>query len=195
MMLVFARSAALWRVSIIGYCLVAGLHAAASQQKARNEAPKAPLRPSAKLLEQWNEIGRKLIAIAEDLPQDQYEYKPNAASRSFIEQLLHAAGSMYSFTDVAQGKQARYPNDPGRGELKTKAQIAAFVRQAVRDGADFITAKGDEGLNDGVNDGSSQLIRLEDLAYGLIEHSGEHYGQLVVYYRINGMTPPESRPK
>jgi hypothetical protein len=28
----------------------------------------------------------------------------------------------------------------------------------------------------------------------LIEHSGEHYGQLVVYYRVAGMVPPESRP-
>ena len=36
---------------------------------------------------------------------------------------------------------------------------------------------------------------LYDLAYGLIEHSGEHYGALVVYYRNNGMVPPESRPK
>jgi len=26
-----------------------------------------------------------------------------------------------------------------------------------------------------------------------IEHSGEHYGQLVVYYRANNMVPPESR--
>jgi len=33
------------------------------------------------------------------------------------------------------------------------------------------------------------------LAYGLIEHSGEHYGQLVVYYRANGLVPPESRKK
>ena len=38
-------------------------------------------------------------------------------------------------------------------------------------------------------------LRLSDLANGLIEHSGEHYGQLVVYYRINGLVPPESRPK
>jgi hypothetical protein len=42
---------------------------------------------------------------------------------------------------------------------------------------------------------SKEPLRLSDLAYGVIEHSGEHYGQLVVYYRINGMVPPESRPK
>ena len=61
--------------------------------------------------------------------------------------------------------------------------------------ADLLAAKGDAGLNEGVNDGSSQLVRLVDFAYRVIEHSGEHYGQLVAYYRINGMVPPESREK
>ena len=37
--------------------------------------------------------------------------------------------------------------------------------------------------------------RVSEIAYDTIEHSGEHYGQLVVYYRINGLVPPESRPK
>jgi hypothetical protein len=42
---------------------------------------------------------------------------------------------------------------------------------------------------------SHDVVPLADLAYGLIEHSGEHYGQLVVYYRVAGLVPPESRPK
>jgi hypothetical protein len=40
-----------------------------------------------------------------------------------------------------------------------------------------------------------QKARVLDIAYGIIEHSGEHYGQLVVYYRLSGLVPPESRPK
>ena len=40
-----------------------------------------------------------------------------------------------------------------------------------------------------------QKARVLDIAYGLIEHGGEHYGQLVVYYRLAGLVPPESRPK
>jgi len=70
----------------------------------------------------------------------------------------------------------------------------AFVKKSVQDGADLIKAKGDSGLAGTVVLGS-RTFRLSDLAYGLIEHSGEHYGQLVVYYRINGLVPPESRPK
>jgi pimeloyl-ACP methyl ester carboxylesterase len=153
----------------------------------------ATVQPLAVILGQWNDIGRKLIAIAEDLPEAKYDYKPNPQSRSFVQQLLHTAGAMYYFTDVAEGKQARYGDDPPRNEWVTKGDVVAFVRRCVKDGADLLAAKGEAGLNEGVNDGSPERIRLSDLAYRVIEHSGEHYGQLVAYYRINGMVPPESR--
>ncbi len=146
-------------------------------------------------MEQWNDIGRKLIAMAEDFPADKYDYKPAPASRTFGASLLHAAGVMYYFTDIAEGKKPRYPDDPKQDNLKTKAQIVAFVKQCVADGAEVIKKEGDKGMEKAVNDGGPHLDRLYDLAYGLIEHSGEHYGALVVYYRNNGMVPPESRPK
>jgi hypothetical protein len=175
--------------------LAAGM--ACAQDAAKKAPPKPAPSPSQAILEQWNDIGRKLIAIAEDLPEDKYDYKPNGDSRTFVAQLLHASGSMYYFTDPAQGKKPRYPDDPKREDLKLtgKTEIVAFVKQCVQDGADLIKAKGDKGMSEAVNAGGPHLDRLSDLAYGLIEHSGEHYGQLVVYYRINGMVPPESRPK
>jgi DinB superfamily len=157
--------------------------------------PKPAPSPSEALLEQWNDIGRKLIAMAEDFPEDKYGYKPAPESRTFKANLAHAAGAMYYFTDSAQGKQPRYPDAYAGNDLKTKAELVAFVKKCVQDGADVIKAKGDQGLNEAVNDGGPHLDRLYDLGYGLIEHSGEHYGQLVVYYRVNGLVPPESRPK
>ena len=169
----------------------------AAQEAAKKEAPKPAPSPSQAVLEQWNEIGRKLITIAEDLPEDKYDYKPNPDSRTFRGVLLHVSVSMYYFTDTALGKKPRYADDPKPADLKinSKADLVAFVKQCVKDGADAITAKGDKGMNEVVNAGGPHLDRLYDLAYGLIEHSGEHYGNLVVYYRANGMVPPESRPK
>src|SRR5437667_11804823 len=184
---------------VAGLALAMGL--AVLQTLAQDATKKAPPKPapspSHAVLEQWNEIGRKLITIAEDLPEDKYDYKPNPDSRTFRGVLLHVTASMYYFTDTAQGKKPRYPDDPKPADLKinSKADLVAFVKQCVKDGADLIKAKGDKGLNESVNDGGPRLIRLGNLAYGLIEHSGEHYGNLVVYYRINGMVPPESRPK
>src|SRR3989441_9883928 len=167
-----------------------------AQDAAKKEPPKPAPSPSQAVLEQWNDIGRKLILIAEDLPEDKYDYKPNPDSRTVVAQLLHVTASMYYFTDTAQGQKMRYGDDPRRDQLKTKAQVIAFVKKCVEDGANVIKAKGDAGMAAIIQyPESKEQHRLSDLAYDMIEHSGEHYGQLVVYYRINGLVPPESRPK
>jgi uncharacterized damage-inducible protein DinB len=184
---------------MVGLALAMGLAAlpVLAQDAAKKEAPKPALGPSGAALEQWNEIGRKLVAIAEDLPEDKYDYKPNPDSRTFRALLLHVSGSMYYFTDPVLKQKPRYPDDPKPADLKinSKADLVAFVKQCVKDGADAIKAKGDKGMSEAVNAGGPRLNRVDELAYGLIEHSGEHYGNLVVYYRNNGLVPPESRPK
>jgi hypothetical protein len=179
----------------VALLVVAGWGALPMKAQDAKKAPGPALSPSNAVLEQWNEIGRKLIAMAEDFPEDKYGYKPAPESRTFGAMMLHVAGSMYYFTDIAEGKKPRYPDDPKADNLKSKAQIVAFVKQCVADGAEVIRKEGDQGMEKVVDDGGPHLDRLYDLAYGLVEHSGEHYGALVVYYRINGMVPPESRPK
>src|SRR5262249_16220732 len=102
---------------------------------------------------------------------------------------------MYFFTDPAQGKKPRYGDDPKRDELKTKAQVVAFVKKCVQDGADVLKSKGDAGMAAPVDAGGKRLYRVDELADGVIEQSGEHYGQLVVYYRANGLVAAEARAK
>src|SRR5437879_9150158 len=132
--------------------------------------------------------------MAEDFPEDKYDFKPTPAQRSFAEQLLHAAGSMYYFTNPVMGQKPPAAEDPKRDQYKTKADIVTFVKKSVADGAAAIQSNGEKGLMQTVVYGD-QKARVLDIAYGLIEHSGEHYGQLVVYYRLAGLVPPESRPK
>ncbi len=162
----------------------------------KQAAVKPPDSPSQAVLAAWNEIGRKLIAMAEDFPEDKYDFKPTPAQRTFAEQLLHAANTNYFFTNPVLGQKAPAEEDPKRAQYKTKADVVAFVKKAFADGAAAIKSKGDKGMSDLIIDPfANQQVRIYDEAYGFIEHSGEHYGQLVVYYRLSGLVPPESRPK
>jgi uncharacterized damage-inducible protein DinB len=162
----------------------------------KGSAPKPALSPSQVVLESWNDIGRKLIAMAEDFPEDKYDFKPTPAQRSFAEQLLHASGANYFFTNLCLGQKPPAEEDPKRDQYKTKADVVSFVKKSFADGAAAIKAKGDKGMTDLVVDpDSNQQVRVSDMAYAFIEHSGEHYGQLAVYYRVAGLVPPESRPK
>jgi uncharacterized damage-inducible protein DinB len=167
-----------------------------AQDAMKKAAVKPADSPSQAVLAAWNDIGRKLTAMAEDFPEDKYDFKPTPAQRSFAEQLLHAAGVNYFFTNLALGQKVPAEENPKRDQFKTKADIAAYVKKAFADGAAAIKAKGDQGMSDLVVDPfEHQQVRISDMAYGFIEHSGEHYGQLVVYYRLSGLVPPESRPK
>jgi manganese oxidase len=193
------------RTSLVAVLLAVGLVSqAVAQETAKKTPPKPAPGASEALLEQWNEIGRKLIAMSEDFPEEKYDFKPAASARSFAERLIHAAAANYSFTNVALGQKPPGEEDPPRTQFANKAALVAYVRKSFADGAAAIKAKADKGISEAVVDpfaedkpdqaGKSQ-IRLVDLGHALVEHSGEVYGQLTVYYRAAGMIPPESRPK
>ena len=183
------------RMPFLAIVLLACAFPAHAQDAMKKDAADKPADPEMKVvLDSWNEIGRKLTAMAEDFPEDKYDFKPTPAQRSFAEQLLHAAGSNYYFTDTVMGRK-RPGEDPPRDQYKTKADIVAFVEKSVADGAAAIQSEGEKGMTrEVVYFFPQQKSRVLDIAYGIIEHSGEHYGQLVVYYRLAGLVPPESRP-
>src|ERR1700689_401644 len=184
------------RTTFLAMVLLAFAFPANPQNTKKKDPAVKPADPESKVvLDSWNEIGRKLTALAEDFPEDKYDFKPTPAQRSFAEQLLHAAGSCYFFTNPAVGLKTPAAEDPKREQYKSKADIVAFVKKAFADGATAIQSKGEKGLMTEVVYYPGQKARVLDIAYGIIEHSGEHYGQLVVYYRLAGLVPPESRPK
>jgi uncharacterized damage-inducible protein DinB len=148
------------------------------------QAPKK-VGPAEATLQNWNDIGNRLITMAEDFPAEKYTFRATPEVRTFQQVLLHVAGSNYSLINVARGKKlGNGDNDPSLETFKTKAEVVAFLKKSVADGADTIHQMGDAGM----------LEHIVDWM-GMVEHSGEHYGQLVVYYRLNGIVPPESRPK
>jgi uncharacterized damage-inducible protein DinB len=183
-------------IPFLAIVLLACAFPAHAQDAMKKDAAVKPADPELKVvLDSWNEVGRKLTAMAEDFPEAKYDFKPTPAERSFAEQLLHAAGSCYYFTNPAMGLKPPAAEDPKRDQYKSKADIVAFVKKSFADGAAAIQSKGEKGLTTEVVYFPDQKARVLDIAYGLIEHSGEHYGQLVVYYRLAGLVPPESRPK
>src|ERR1700723_1294538 len=134
------------RTTFLAIVLLAFAFAAHAQDTMKKDAAVKPADPESKVvLDSWNEIGRKLTAMAEDFPEDKYDFKPTPAQRSFAEQLLHAAGSCYYFTNPAMGRKPPAAEDPKRDQYKTKADIVAFVKKSVADGAAASQPKGGKG--------------------------------------------------
>ncbi len=147
-------------------------------------------------LQRWNDIGNKLVAMAQDFPEDKYDYKLQKDQRTFALNLLHEAAFEYVVLRTVSGSNVGPDfgkgDNPSRDQFKTKAEVVKFVQQAVTDGANIIQQEGDAGLDKTVPWGN-KLVHGSYLWMSAIEHSAEHYGQLVVYYRANNMVPPDSR--
>ncbi|MGD0544822.1 MAG: DinB family protein [Candidatus Acidiferrales bacterium] len=184
---------------LVAVILAAGIFVAPARSQDVQKpgaSPKPAPSASEAVLEQWNDIGRKLIAMAEDFPEDKYGYKPAPTVGTFEQRLVHAAHANEFFINAVRGEKMPAMADPKPESFKTKADVVAFVKKSFADGAAAIKAKGDKGMSDIVVDPfENEQTRISDFAYGFVEHSGEIYGQLTVYYRAAGMVPPESRPK
>jgi hypothetical protein len=169
------------------------------QGQSQNQAPRPSRSRADETLDMWNEIGSKLIAMAQDFPEVQYDFKLEKDQRSFAQNLLHVAGVDYDLMRSVSGSNigpdlGKNPHNPSRDVYKTKADVVKLIQQVVADGANLIQQQGDAGLDKITKYAwGNKLVHNSYTWMFAIEHSGEHYGQLVVYYRANNLVPPDSR--
>ena len=168
-----------------------------SQAQTQNQPPSPARSRADETLEMWNAIGNKLIAMAQDFPEDKYDYKLQKDERTFALNLLHAAALDFILIRRISGSNVGPDfgegDNPTRDAFKTKADVVKFVQEAVADGAQVIQQQGDAGLDKTTKFFGNRLAHNSAIWTFAIEHSGEHYGQLVVYYRANNLVPPDSR--
>jgi hypothetical protein len=131
------------------------------------------------LLARWTDISDRLHAVAREFPADKYEYRPTPDVRSFADQLRHVAfWSEYLAATMRNEKPDGAANTLPADKYPTKDSIV----RALRDTDGQVRA----AL---AKDGASSA----DTVISLLGHHNEHYGQLVMYYRLNGLVPPASR--
>jgi len=168
-----------------------------SEGQTQDQAPRPARSRSEEMLDRWNDIGNKLIAMAQDFPEDKYDFKVQKDERTFAQNLLHAAALDFVLIRRVSGSNLGPDFGPGdnplRDVFKTKADVVKFVQEAVADGAQVIQQQGDAGLDNTSKFLGNRLARNSSIWTFAIEHSAEHYGQLVVYYRANNLVPPDSR--
>ncbi len=142
----------------------------------------------------WNKgayahVKHVLLASAEKMPEENYNFKPVDTVRTYGQILGHIADAQYMFCSTALGEK-----NPGMDVEKTKtskADLTAALKDAFAycDKAyDTMTdAKGTETANLF----QMEMPRLDVLTINLM-HNMEHYGNLVTYMRIKGIVPPTS---
>ena len=149
----------------------------------RGQQPAQRPDPAKALSGQLRFITKQVLDMAEDFPAEKYAFKPTPEVRSFGEVIVHAmSGTVYA-ARAGAGENVKWTElDPK--DYKDKGAIVEAFRKAASDLDTSLKATA-----------PARFAASPEPWLAVIEHTGEHYGQLVVYYRINKMIPPASRPK
>jgi hypothetical protein len=142
-----------------------------------------PPPPEKALPAQLNGITKQVLDMAVDFPAEKYDFKATPEVRSFREVIVHAMSGTAYAAKIAHGQTAKWDELDAAKYTDKAAAVAEFKKIAADLEAALKTLP------------ATRFAGSPEPWVSVIEHTGEHYGQLVVYYRLNKMVPPASRPK
>ncbi|MGH9531919.1 MAG: DinB family protein [Terriglobales bacterium] len=164
--------------------------------RAQQSAPAAGTYP-AEVMAVIEEQEKKIVSLAEAVPQEKYTWAPGAGVRSTAEVYLHIALANYRFASFLGVKPPEGLVMRGFDKSTTdKSKIVEHLKrsfdnlkQAVRASTDLekkVKVFGEETTS-------------RDAMLRAASHSGEHMGQSIAYARMSGIVPPwtaaEQAPK
>jgi hypothetical protein len=144
-------------------------------------------------------VEHDLVGLAEAMPAEHYDFRPTAGAfagvRTFGEQVKHAATMMYMTAAIVLQEKSPYgpgQNDNGPADVQGKEPIVAYLKGAIAYARKAVGSLSVSNHLDPLRTYFGAQPRAE-VAAGLVYHSYNHYGQMVVYARMNGIVPPASR--
>jgi uncharacterized damage-inducible protein DinB len=149
----------------------------------------------------------ELRSAAETMPEELFAYRPADGKfkdekpafgpsevRTFAEQVKHVACSNFAFAAEFDGQKPPAVCDKGGPDpAKTKRELLIYLRNsfaAIRKSLQGITPENQFDPIEGPYAGPNTRLGLATV---VIWHNADHYGQMVVFLRLNGLVPPASR--
>lgn len=146
-------------------------------------------------------VEHEITSLAEAMPADKFDFAPTQGEfkgvRTFAQQIKHVAAVNYVVG--AALLQEKPPVDIGKSEngpdsITGKDAIVKFLKDSfayIHKGVAAVTAANQAEMIKSPF-GEGKVTRLS-MALVPAWHTFDHYGQMVVYARMNGIVPPASR--
>jgi len=139
----------------------------------------------------WEFNRQGFVGIVNAMPDDKFGFKPTPAQQSFAERVMHVVTTDLMLIGGLGGKTAA---PMVNAKATSKADVVAALNASMDYGAAVLKEFDDQQLAERVKSlpfMGPTVSRLR-LAYFSIAHTQDIYGQLAVYLRLNGVTPPRS---
>ncbi len=180
---------------IVACCLLAAAvtlgHAQGTTAKPAVGTVMTPAATYGKLLDG---MSKEFVDAAEAMPEDKFNFAPPESAgdfkgvRSFGEQVKHVSEANWYFFGGSMTEADSKAKHDAIEKLSSKAEIIQALKDSLVQAHAFI---------DGTTAQNAFVMTANGTRGGMaafgIAHMMDHYGQLVVYLRMNGIVPPASR--
>ncbi|MDQ1468713.1 MAG: hypothetical protein QOJ99_193 [Bryobacterales bacterium] len=147
-------------------------------------------------------LEKEFVPLVEAMPANQFNFAPKDGAfkgvRTFGLQSKHVAYVLYQISAALLGE--KNPSEGGSDEngpanLQTKEEITKYVKDAFAYAHKAVATLTNENLIQETANPFNPKAKSPRLSSAtiLISHSFDHYGQMVVYARMNNIIPPASR--
>jgi uncharacterized damage-inducible protein DinB len=178
-----------------------GLLVVTSVLSAQAAKPKEEHRTVTQLLERnVSNFESEFVPAAEAMPADKYDFVPSSGEfkgvRTYAQQIKHVAAVNYELGAalLEQKPPVDIGDESGPASVTSKADIMKYLKDSLEYVHKAIATINETNLAATVKSpfGEGSVSRL-GLAMSVPSHGFDHYGQMVVYLRMNGIVPPASR--
>ncbi len=140
-------------------------------------------------LEKWENSRDYLLAVAEAMPEEKFDFRPTDRQMEFKEQLLHIKSNMDWLATNYFGAEKASGNSNGRDTL-SKAETLEILKIAFDRVSSVLQHTASSALSEEVDFFTGTKTKLQILNL-LQDHVSHHRGQLIVYLNLNNIEPPK----
>jgi len=141
---------------------------------------------------EWDHVSRHLVALTEAIPAEKYTWRPAPGVRSVSEVFMHISIATYYLLSITGQPM---PSDIKQDTEKTvtaKADVIAWLKRSLAAVKDAHGKVKPADMQRKVTIFKRDAT-VDGMYLRIIVHANEHYGQLIAYARMNGVTPPWSK--
>jgi DinB superfamily len=167
---------------------------------AQTAKPAEPRTVSQGLDRSVTNVESEFVPAADAMPEDKYSFAPTNGEfksvRTFGDQVKHVAAVNYILAAAVLGEKPPVDTgeESGPASVKSKADIMKYLKDSfvyLHKATGGISQKNQVSpIKSPFGDGNTTRLALDS---GAVAHCFDHYGQMVVYLRMNSIIPPASR--
>jgi uncharacterized damage-inducible protein DinB len=168
---------------------------------AQTTKPKAEHRTVTELLDRSvSNFEHEFIPAAEAMPEDKFGFAPTEGEfkgvRTFAQQIKHVAAVNYELAAaiMEQKPPVDIGDESGPASIVNKADVLKYLKDSFEYVHKAVATINESNVTGTVKSpfGEGSVSRL-GLVMSVPAHGFDHYGQMVVYLRMNGIIPPASK--